>query len=63
MKICPSGDQGISVEFENEISEAVNGKVTALAGALAEQEGTGIMEMVPTYRALLIRYDPSSASY
>ncbi len=63
MKICPSGDQGISVEFENEISEAVNGKVTSLAESLAAQDATGILEMVPTYRALLIRYDPTAVSY
>ena len=51
------GDQALSVEFENEISLAVNRKVVALAHALEARNLTGVGELVPTYRALLIHYD------
>lgn len=63
MKICPAGDRAVSVEFENEISEPVNREVTSLAAALRPEVGKGIREMVPTYRSLLVCYDPSVLSY
>lgn len=51
------GDQALSVEFENEISLAVNRKVVALARALEARKLPGVGELVPTYRALLVHYD------
>ena len=52
------GDQGLCVEFANEISLQTNQKVCALKLALEAQNICGIQEMVPTYRSLLILYDP-----
>lgn len=52
------GDQALSVEFENEISIAVNQKVRALKHALEGRPVPGLGELVPTYRALLVHYDP-----
>jgi KipI family sensor histidine kinase inhibitor len=53
-----SGDKGLVVEFGNEISEAVNKKVRNLYLAIKKSELDGIHEMIPTYRSLLIQYDP-----
>lgn len=52
------GDRALSVEFENEISIAVNQKVRALKHALEACPVPGLGELVPAYRALLIHYDP-----
>ncbi len=52
------GDCAISVEFANEISLPTNQKVCALKMALEKQDIYGIREFIPTYRALLIVYDP-----
>jgi KipI family sensor histidine kinase inhibitor len=53
-----AGDCGIVVEFENEISERVNAKVTSMSLALEKSEIKGIEEVIPTYRSLLVLYDP-----
>ena len=55
------GDQALLVEFENKISIEVNQKVVALKRALEEQRLFGVGEMVPTYRSLLLHYDPLKA--
>ena len=56
--IRPVGDQALSVEFENIVSREVNGRVTALAARLEALELPGLGELVPSYRALLVHYDP-----
>ena len=52
------GDHGLTVEFTNEISLQTNQKVCALKMALEKRAIYGIQELIPTYRALLILYDP-----
>lgn len=56
------GDQALLVEFENEISIAVNQKVRALKLALEEACIPGVQEIIPTYRTILIHYDPLTVS-
>lgn len=55
------GDQALLVEFENEISMEVNQKVRALKFDLEHKQIPGMGELVPTYRALLLHYDPLKA--
>lgn len=62
-RLRPVGDRALSVEFENEISMAVNRKVRALDRVLSGKRIEGLRELIPSYRALLIRYDPLSLSY
>ena len=45
------GDQALLVEFENEISMAVNQKVRALKYDLEQNKIPGMGEVVPTDRA------------
>lgn len=52
------GDQALLVEFENEISIEVNRKVVALKRALEERRLSGVGELIPTYRSLVVHYDP-----
>lgn len=57
------GDSALGVEFGNEISETINGRVRALYDLLKDSEMTGILETVPTFRSLLIYYDIEKISY
>jgi len=53
-----SGDKGLVVEFGNEISEPVNEKVRGMYLAIQKSQMPGIYELIPTYRSLLIQYNP-----
>ena len=53
-----AGDSHLVVEFGQNINPAINQKVHALARCLTEDKLPGIKEVVPTYRSLLVSYDP-----
>jgi KipI family sensor histidine kinase inhibitor len=57
-RILPSGDSAITVEFSRNIDDAANQRVLALDRALASEPVAGVTETVPTYRSLLVHYDP-----
>lgn len=60
------GDTAFTVEFGNEISPEINGRVMALHGAIgraaAAGELAGVVETVPTMRSLMVSYDPLATS-
>jgi len=62
-RLLPAGDSALVVEFGDEISEEVNHRVHALAYALERNPLPGLGEAVPTYRSLLIHYDPLRLSW
>lgn len=62
-RVVACGDSGISVEFGDRIDERVNAKVMALDSAVSSLQVPGLIETVPTYRSLLIHYDPFVGSY
>jgi KipI family sensor histidine kinase inhibitor len=53
-----AGDQGLVVEIGEGIDETVNRNVHALALALERRHLAGIVDLIPTYRSLLVNYDP-----
>src|SRR5260370_20420121 len=57
-RILPSGDSAITVEFSRNIDDAANQRVLALDRTLAGEPIAGVNETVPTYRSLLVHYDP-----
>ena len=57
-RIVPCGEAALVVEFGDTIDEAVNGKVLGLDRAIAQAKIKGVIEAVPTYRSLLVHYDP-----
>jgi len=63
VKFLLSGDTAITVEFGNEISYAINAQIRAFTIALQESKISGIVELVPTYRSLMVHYDPSVIEY
>ena len=58
-----TGDTSLSVEFANEISEAVNHDIRAYKTLLEKAGIPGIVETVPTYRSLMVHYDPLVIRY
>jgi KipI family sensor histidine kinase inhibitor len=54
----PAGDLAVSVELGDEISREANARVLTLERLVAEACIPGVVETVPTFRALLIHYDP-----
>jgi 5-oxoprolinase (ATP-hydrolysing) subunit B len=57
-RLLPSGDSAITVEFSRNIDDAANRRVLALDRAMAAEPVMGVTETVPTYRSLLVHYDP-----
>src|ERR1700716_1346440 len=57
-RILPSGDSAITVEFSRNIDDEANRRVLALDRSLARDTIAGVTETVPTYRSLLVHYDP-----
>jgi KipI family sensor histidine kinase inhibitor len=62
-RLLPSGDAAITVEFGRDIDDAVNRRVLALDRALARETVAGVTETVPTYRSLLVHYDPVAIGF
>src|SRR5262249_40571106 len=57
-RLLPSGDSAITAEFSRHIDDAANQRVLALDRALQDGPIPGVTETVPTYRSLLVHYDP-----
>jgi inhibitor of KinA len=53
-----AGEQGLVADFGNVISEDVNMLVQQLARLLTAQQIPGITEVVPTYRSVMVYFDP-----
>ena len=62
-RLLPSGDSAITVEFSRHIDAAANRRVLALDRAMAGETIEGVAETVPTYRSLLVHYDPVRTSF
>lgn len=58
VRMLAAGEQGLVVEFGNAIDPAVNARVHRLVRALAARGLEGVIETVPTYRSLLVLFDP-----
>jgi KipI family sensor histidine kinase inhibitor len=52
------GDRGLLLEIGDEITPEVNQKVRRMALAIQSKAVEGIVEVVPTYRSLLVIYNP-----
>ena len=61
-KFLPCGDTALCVEFGDQVDRKVSARVLALADRIEAAALPGIIELVPTFRSLLIHYDPSVLS-
>ena len=62
-RYLPAGDRALSVEFGSTISEDLNQRVLQFDNLLRKVCLPGVLETVPSYRALLVYYDPLIIEY
>ena len=62
-RVLPAGDTALVVEFGERIDRELSDLVLALAQRLAEARIDGIVECVPTFRSLMVYYDPLLLPY
>ena len=53
-----SGDTALTVQFGTGIDRELNSRIVALSRRLRQATIPGLRESVPTYRSLLVHYDP-----
>ncbi len=57
-----SGDTALVVELGDEISTEINGRVRDLSAAIDKANLPGVFDYLPTYRSVLVYYDPIATS-
>lgn len=57
-RILPAGEAAVAVEFGDGIDPRLNARVQALDRKLLSRPFAGFQEAVPTYRSLLVFFDP-----
>jgi 5-oxoprolinase (ATP-hydrolysing) subunit B len=62
-RLLPSGDSAITVEFSRHIDDLANRRVLALDRLVVREAIAGVTETVPTYRSLLVHYDPQQIDF
>jgi len=58
VEILSCGDTAFAVQFGNEIDRAVSARVMTLHELIRSNKPRGVLETVPTFRSLLVHYDP-----
>jgi inhibitor of KinA len=57
-RFLPSGDSAITVELGDEVDRRISARVVRLHCHLAAQPLPGVIETLPTFRSLLVSFDP-----
>ena len=57
-RLLPAGDGAVSVELADEISREANARALTLERLLLAARLPGLVDTVPTFRSLLVHYDP-----
>jgi KipI family sensor histidine kinase inhibitor len=58
-RLHAAGDTALVVEFGDAIDRRISTKVLALARRITQSEIEGVVECVPTFRSLMVHYDPA----
>jgi KipI family sensor histidine kinase inhibitor len=62
-RLLPLGDRALCVELGDSISEDTNRRVHSLAREIGKLGARGVLDVVPTYRSLVVYYDPLVIPY
>lgn len=62
-RVLPVGDRALTVEFGDAIDPALNARVRALDASVSGAALQGVLETVPTYRSLLVLYEPDAIGF
>jgi KipI family sensor histidine kinase inhibitor len=57
-KYLNAGDKSLVIEFGDSIEEQINAKIRSLTLAIEREGIIGLIETIPTYRSLMIIYEP-----
>jgi KipI family sensor histidine kinase inhibitor len=57
-RLLPAGDAAVSVELADDISREANARALTLERLLLDARLPGLVDTVPTFRSLLVYYDP-----
>jgi KipI family sensor histidine kinase inhibitor len=58
MRFLFAGDTAVVVEFGDRVDRALSDRVLRLSAAVRAAGIRGVLETIPTYRSLMIQYDP-----
>lgn len=58
-----AGEAALVVEFGDRIDPAINRRVRELCMAVDRAKANGVVDLVPTYRSLLVSYDPRLTTF
>ena len=61
-RFLPAGDQALVVELGDTIDPLINRRVRNLMDAIEAAQVDGVFDLVPTYRSILVYYDPMRTS-
>lgn len=61
-RFLPAGDTALVVEFGEQIDRALSERVLRLADRIRDAGIAGVVETVPTFRSLMVHYDPLATS-
>jgi inhibitor of KinA len=62
-RIVQAGDAVVIVEFEERIDPAVNARAIAVSDRIQAAAMAGVRDVVPTYRAVAVYFDPLRTDY
>ena len=63
VKILTEGDSSLLIVFGEEISPLINAKISSAVRLMKQQQIEGIVDIIPSFAALLINYNPQVVSY
>lgn len=63
IKYLKAGDKALVMEFGDSIAKDINAKISLALEKLKEINADGIVDILPTYRSILINYEPSKIKY
>jgi KipI family sensor histidine kinase inhibitor len=63
VRFLAAGDTALVVEFGDQVDRVISDRVIGLADAVGAQAIPGVVELVPTFRSLMVHYDPLRISY
>ncbi|MGH7113692.1 MAG: 5-oxoprolinase subunit PxpB [Stellaceae bacterium] len=61
-RFLSAGDRALIVEFGDRVDRALNREVLRLDAVLRAERLRGVVETVPTFRSLMVHYDPLATS-
>ncbi len=59
-RFLAAGDTAFVVEFGEAVDPAINRQVMDLARAIRQTAPAGVVDLVPTFRSLMVHYDPTT---